>query len=144
MKPHFISLIAIVSVSFAVSGATVRGVPPSDRKLTRAYQVLAIHKSEIESELRTLSVTHNPHHPQVFRRRDELNAVVREMELIARGDIPLSKLSATFGGLVFRRAVIKGELKTLGRGFTSSHPRVLSKRNQLASLTEEINEILRS
>ena len=138
-----LGLTLVTALAIAAHTPLPADMLPSDPKATPAYGVLLLRKAAVEAEITGLSRDFTSRHPDVGRRRFELNAIRLEMEKMrATQKRRLPKLSDTYGNLILRKVTLEVGLNDLRRNFTPRHPEVMEKRAELLALERELENLL--
>jgi hypothetical protein len=114
-----------------------------DYKASPAFAELRLKKSEIESEVESLSVEYTEEYPKLREARATLGFVQKEIDrLAALGPNAAPRLTPALGKLMVRKAELETEVWRLLETLQPAHPDVKRARRRVEIFEAAIKEIL--
>jgi beta-lactamase regulating signal transducer with metallopeptidase domain len=131
-------------MSRALASQAQAALQANDARLSQAYAELILRKAELEAKLSQLRESQTGTSPDVVMAREKLEALSREMDRMAAIKAEqLQRLSTAYGQLIWRKAMLEAEIRSLLRRVTSEHPDVQFKRAELEALKRELDKLLK-
>lgn len=124
-------------------GAVKDPVPAAGNpvKATPAYAELLLEKTELESEIESLSIEYTDEFPKIKEARFKLAALQKEMDrMLAVKDT--AKLTVALGKLLAKKLDVETELWGLRIKYNEEHPEVKRGKRKLEIFEAAVKEIL--
>lgn len=112
-------------------------------KATPAYAELLLEKTELESEIESLSIEYTDEFPKIKEARFKLAALQKEMDrMLAVKPADTGKLTVALGKLLTKKLDVETELWALRIKYNEEHPEVKRGKRKLEIFEAAIKEIL--
>lgn len=139
MKYLFI-LITVVTLHISVSAQTKTSLN-QNIKSSAAYAEILLRKTELDSEVESLSESYTEDFPKLKESRYELSLVQKDLEkLLSQTDD--SKLTLALGKLLVRRATLNTDLWALQNKYDANNPEVKRAKRKVLSFDNAVKEIM--
>lgn len=116
---------------------------PSAVTASPAYAELLLRRTELESELESLTVEYTDEFPKVQESRQSLVLIRRESERLARvKPAEAGKLTLALGKLIVRKIELEIDMWNLLRSYREEHPDVKRAKKRVDIYETAIKEIL--
>ena len=146
-----VNKLSIAGVFLLLCAASAFGQPAPENKpktplfiaATPAYAELLLKKTEVQSELESLSLDYTDEFPKLKEGRQVALLLDRDIARISRvKSSDVGKLTEALGKLMIRRIELETDLLNLLRNYKDEHPDVKRAKRKVEIYDSAISEIL--